>query len=689
MIRRWSWIGLLACSCTAGPVGPATPAGAGSADGRPPPVAVRPGDIAITDVSVVPMSSDGVLAHHTVVVRGDRIVAVAPSAAVRLPDGITVVDGKGKWLMPGLADMHVHTWYEDDLTMFLAAGVTTVRNMWGVPQHLAWRSQIARGQRLGPTIITAGGLIDGDPPEWPGSIVLSDPADADRLVTAQKAAGYDFLKPVGRLSRAAYEALAAAGKRHGMVLSGHVATAVGLEGALSAHQRSIEHLDGYLRALIRRGVRLPPDDDSVAWLRTLLSGLDLSRLPGLVHRTIAAGTWNCPTLIVYDRVPELYDVAAIERRVKWLDLEPAAVRASWAHDFGANQYAAEDTATLREYNAQLGRIAAALAAANAPILVGTDAGGPYVVPGESLHDEIELLVAAGVPRPRVLRAATADAWRYLGRPREAGVVEVGARADLLLVASDPLTSPLPLVPDGVMVRGRWLSHDDLEARLAEIARHGAAPDDAWKDAPPLAARGKVVQRARYDIATGGTTVGQERLAVGLDAGVRTIVGQIADLGGRTDTSYELGPDAVTVASTFHTMTVELRGKIAAGRLVVTGTDLTGKAVSRSEAVPAGAFLSGPGIGGASQLVAKLAGMKRGTRRTLTSIEVGSFPEIGIVTARHRIERKPDRGGHRVFAVATARDGGTVTGELVVDDGGSIIAQTFAPPVATTITRRPQ
>jgi hypothetical protein len=689
MIRRSLWVLLVACSCTAGPDGPASPAGAGSAARRSPPVAVRPGDIAITDVSVVPMSSDGVLAHHTVVIRGDRIVTVAPSAAVGLRDGITVIDGKGKWLMPGLADMHVHTWYEDDLTMFLAAGVTTVRNMWGVPQHLAWRSQIARGERLGPTIVTAGALIDGDPPDWPGSIVLTGPGDADRLVTEQKAAGYDFLKPVEHLSRAAYEALAAAGKRHGMALCGHVSIAMGLEGVLAAHQRSIEHLDGYLAALVPRGAKLPPIDDYMPWLRAVLSRLDLSRLPGLIDRTIAAGTWNCPTLIVYDRMPELHDVAAIERRVKWLDLMPAAVRASWARDFRASQHTAEDTATLRAFNAQLARIAAALVAANAPILVGTDSGGPYDVPGESLHDEIELLVAAGVPRSRVLRAATADAWRYLGRPREAGVVEVGARADLLLVASNPLSSPLPLVPDGVMVRGRWLPHHELEARLAEIARHSAPPDDPWKDDPPLAAQGKVVHRARYDIATGGTTVGQERLAVGLDAGKRTIVGQVSDFGTRITTSYKLGPDAVTVASTYHTMTLELSGKIAAGKLVVTGTDLTGKAVSLKGPVPAGAFLSGPGIGGSSQLVARLAGMKPGARRTLTSVELGYFPRIAIVSARHEIERKPDRGGHRVFAVATTQAETTVTGELVVDDGATIVGQTFAPPDATTITRRPQ
>jgi hypothetical protein len=110
----------------------------------------------------------------------------------------------------GLADMHVHTWHDDDLTLFLAAGVTTVHNMWGVEQHVTWRSQIARCERLGPTIVTAGSLTDGGPPDWPGSVVLTESGDAEQLVSRQKAIGYDFLKPVSQLSKQAYQALAAA-----------------------------------------------------------------------------------------------------------------------------------------------------------------------------------------------------------------------------------------------------------------------------------------------------------------------------------------------------------------------------------------------------------------------------------------------------------------------------------------------
>jgi Amidohydrolase family len=637
------------------------------------------------------MSTDGVLEHRTVVVRGDRIVVVAPTAQVALPGGIQVIDGAGKWLLPGLADMHVHTWDEDDLTMFVAAGVTTVRNMWGVRQHLTWRSQIARGERLGPTIVTAGPLIDGEPPDWPGSVVLTDPGGADKLVTAQKAAGYDFLKPVSRLSREAYAALAAAAERHGMALSGHVPLAAGLDGVLAARQRSIEHLDGYPAALVPPGVALPSVDDTRAWVSAVVARLDPSRLAGTIERTIAAGTWNCATLVAYHRSPELHDAAALERHVKWIDLVPAAVRLRWARNFEAQSFTAGDSAAIRAFNARLAAIVAALAAANAPILIGTDTGVSYVVPGESMHEEIELTVAAGVPRARVLRAATADAWRYLGRPHEAGVVEVGARADLLLVASDPSTAPLPLIPEGVMVRGRWLPRRQLESRLAEIRKRRAGPVDPWAGAPPLAVGGKHTQETHYEMTVGGTLVGRERLAVGVAGmpGMPAVVGQVADLGAGTETSYEFGPDVATIVASHHTMTAQLTARLASGVLVVAGTDLSGRAVSLTQKLPAGAFVSPPGVGGAMRLVEELAGMKPGSKRTLTSLTVDCLPTVAIVSARHQVERKPDAGGRRVFAVVTTGRGASIAGELVVDQAGLVVSQTLGPPVAMRIARKPR
>ncbi|HSS02264.1 MAG TPA: amidohydrolase family protein [Kofleriaceae bacterium] len=676
----WLWVVAYGCGSASGPAAPVPAVAAPPAS-----FVAQAGDTAFTDVSVVPMTSDGALAHHTVVVRGDRIVAVAPRASVEVPPGVRVIDGAGKWLMPGLADMHVHAWQEDELAMFLAAGVTTIRNMWGVPMHVVWRSEIARGERLGPTIVTAGALIDGAPPDWPGSVVLTSPEAAEPLVVAQKAAGYDFLKPVNRLTPAAYRALAAAGERHGMTMSGHVAFEGGLDGALAARQRSIEHVDGYLQALVPPGVVLPDIDDAPAWTRAVLANLDPARLPGLIERTVAAGTWNCPTLIAWDRAPELHDAAELGRRVQWLDKIPAARRARWVHQFESAHPTAEDGQATRALNAQVAKVVAALDAAHAPILVGTDSGISYVVPGESLHEEIELLVAAGVPRPHVLRAATAEAWRYLGQPHEAGVVEVGARADLLLLASNPLSAPLPLIPDGVMVRGRWLPRAELASRLAEVARHDAPPGARWAAAPPLS--DEAAHAAQYDIAIAGTPVAAERLAI-VGAGTRrAIVGEMIDPGSDLETTYRLAADRATIRGVYHTMTVELAASLTAGALVVTGADLAGVPVSLRAPLPAGVFLAGPGIGGTLALVERLAGMKPGARRTLASLELVHFPAVAITPVRYQVERKPDVDGHRVFRVATTRAEATVASELTVDRDGLLVGQSDGPPADTITTRR--
>jgi hypothetical protein len=665
-----------------------------------PKLTLAPGDVAITNVTVVPMTGpvtatsagDAPLEHHTVVVHGDRIIAIVPSASVIVPAGSTTIDGTGKWLMPGLTDMHVHTWSESDLTMFLAAGVTTIRNMFGSPQHLAWRGEIAKGTRLGPTIVTAGPIIDGDPPVWPGSAVLANPADADKIVSEQKAAGYDFLKPYSRLSREAYEALAAAGKQHGMVLAGHVPNAVGLAGVLAAHQRSVEHLDGWLLALVPDGVTLP-EGNMQAKLRAVLPKLDAGKLPGLIAQTIAAGTWNCPTLIVLDRMSGLDDPKAVAARTRWLDKVPAMTVSQWdpTQDFRLKSLSREDFATMRDGNVWRARILAALAAANAPLLVGTDTGNPFVVPGASLHDELELMVAAGVPRARVLRAATADAARYLETPHEFGVIEAGARADLLLVSVDPLREALPLVPDGVMVRGRWLARAELDTKLAAIVTRNTTPASAaslWDGVAPLAPIGKNVHLARYDMAAGAKSIGQERIAVGEVApGKRAVAAQVvADYGTRIETTYSIAPDAtvVSVKSSFGAFT--LTGKVTAGKLVVTGSDATGKPVSLSQALPNDAFLSGPGIGGSVLLGDKLAGLKVGAKRTVASLEISYYPATAIVSASYAVERKPDASGHRVFAVTTTGGQAVSTGDLELDDAGLVVSQKLGPPLDLAFTR---
>lgn len=649
-----------------------------AACGRAPSISAQDGDLIVAHVTVLPMSRPGALADQTVVIRDDRIVAIAPSETVRVSAGATVIQGGGRWLMPGLADMHVHLRSERDLTLYLAAGVTTVRNMFGAPEHLAWRTEIEQGRRVGPTVLTAGPIIDGEPPVWSGSTVLTAPAQADAVVTTQQAQGYDFLKVYARLSRASYEALAAAAARHGMALAGHVPTAVGLRGVLSARQRTIEHLDGWLLALAPGAPALPETAGMTDRDRAALARLDPRGLPALIRETIAAGTWNCPTLVVLDRMAQREAPA-----LRWLDRVAPEVRMEWDAARAIPRSAA-DLATTEDANAWKRRILAALAAAQAPILVGTDTGNPFVIPGEALHEELELLVAAGLPRERVLRAATADVGTFLGRPHDVGTLEVGARADLILVATDPRTSALPLVPDGVIARGAWHPRSELEARLASLVAPPAVRADRWAGVPPLAVLDVEAARASYDLSLKQTPVGGERLAFSRSGVVAQIV---AALFGRIVVDYTLRPRDAAIAVTAPFGTTTVLAKVAGDHLEVTTTARDRRPDVRSVAMPPGAILTVPGAGGLTMLASKLAGMRSGERRQVTALEINYLPATVILPRVYDVERLADESGRHVFALTTAfRGRPAITEQLTVDDDGLVVAATLARPPGLELQR---
>ena len=208
---------------------------------------------AIVNVTVVPMDSERVLEEQTVLILGDRIASMGTADEITVPANAQVIDGRGRWLMPGLADMHVHLWDPEHLTLFLANGVTLVRNMWGTPMQLGMRASLANGDRFGPAVVTAGALLDGAPPIWPGSTMVESPEDARAEVRQMKEAGYDLVKVYNRLQPDVYEAIVAAADEYDIPVGGHVPDAVGLDGVLAAGQHTIEHLSGYLKALAEPG----------------------------------------------------------------------------------------------------------------------------------------------------------------------------------------------------------------------------------------------------------------------------------------------------------------------------------------------------------------------------------------------------------------------------------------------------
>jgi len=414
--------------------------------------------IAFVDVTVVPMDSDRLLPHSTVVVADGRITAVGSVRKIRIPKGAEKIDGRGKFLMPGLADMHVHLNIrgadgllknEDYATLFIANGVTTVRNMWGNPDVLALRKAIDEGKILGPHIYTTGPITDGNPPVTPRYRVVETAQQADEAVVSDKQAGYDAVKVYDRLSPEAYAAIIAAARRVGLPVYGHVPDKVGVEKVLEARQDSIEHVYGYLDALDR--------DPSAG------------KVTELVSETLRAGTWNCVTLVFYQGAVPPDEGARLAAKPSMRYLPPAVV-AAWTGNKQLAWLTPYQFSRIRLYDQRRNDFVRALHRGGAKILVGTDTPNAYVVPGFAVHEELRNLVNLGFTPYEAIRAATSDAAEFMHRQNQWGTVRIGTRADLILLEANPLEDVANVSRiAGVAVAGRWLPKTELKASLDRLA----------------------------------------------------------------------------------------------------------------------------------------------------------------------------------------------------------------------------
>lgn len=448
--------------------------GSGPTDGRDPAASAAPAGqeriTAFVDVTVIPMDRERTLRNQTVVVRGDRIVEIGPAARVRVPEGGVRVDGRGKYLIPGLAEMHAHipggqapdSMVERTLFLYVSGGITTVRGMLGHPRHLALRERAARGELVSPTIYTSGPSLNGNS--------IPDPDAARRAVEEQKAAGYDLLKIHPGLSRAAFDTLVATARRVGIPFAGHVPDDVGIARAIEAGYASIEHLDGYLEGMLSDGAPIKPAESAFFGMN-LGEHLDEAKLPALVRATKAAGVWNAPTQVLMENLITAGSAEELARRPE-MRYVPAAAVAQWSEakntmlqETGSTQASARRMIEVRR------RLIKALHDAGAGLLLGSDAPQVWNVPGYSTHRELESLVAAGLTPWQALETGTRNVAAYLGTTEETGTIQAGKRADLVLLQADPLADIRNTTRRaGVMVRGRWLPQAEIEARLDAIAR---------------------------------------------------------------------------------------------------------------------------------------------------------------------------------------------------------------------------
>lgn len=407
---------------------------------------------AFVDVRVIPMTSDAVLDHQTVIVRGARIAQMGPAAQVRAPADAVTIDGRGKYLMPGITEMHGHLpnpnagpeLTENVLFLYVANGVTTVRGMQGQLPHLELKARIARGDLLGPRLWVPGPPLTGNSAPAPEA--------GRRMVEEQHAAGFDHLKIHEGLSRETYDTIVVTAKRLGMRFAGHVPDDVGVYHALESGQASIEHLDNYVETI--------GGPDSA----------DDARLTKVVAATCAAHAWTVPTLALWETFIGTEDSAQLAAREE-LRYVPQAWRANWAQQLSQLRKTNALPADKRLVTLALRRkILKALQTAGCPIALGTDSPQLYSVPGFSIEREMHSMAAAGLTAQQILSEATRQPARYFGAEQEFGSVAPGQRADLLLLNANPLADLRNIAKRaGVMVNGRWLPQADIQARLERIA----------------------------------------------------------------------------------------------------------------------------------------------------------------------------------------------------------------------------
>ena len=401
--------------------------------------------VAFIGVNVVPMDTERVLQDHTVIVRNGLITSLGPSASITVPADAERIDGKGRYVMPGLADFHVHLHSEEQLLSYLAHGVTSLFELDGSREHLELGVKLKENQRFGPTLYTSSPLLDGGPPG--GKVVsVTTPEQARVAVVKQKNAGYQALKVYDNITPEVYATLTAMARQQRIPVVGHVPRTVGVETVLRSHQALISHGEEYFHSGSR----------------------DESRIPALARATKEAGTSVVPDLVHIDTALRmLKDLEGVFADPESRYLSPEVLR-NWRY---SNPTRRVDVAAYgeREQAAYpfVQHLTLALQKEGVRLLLGSNASDAGLFPGKATQLELAELVKAGLSPYEALSAGTRNAGAFITDHVDAaarfGTVAVGQRADLLLLPGNPLEDVGQADRAlGVMVRGQWLPRERLQ-----------------------------------------------------------------------------------------------------------------------------------------------------------------------------------------------------------------------------------
>jgi imidazolonepropionase-like amidohydrolase len=438
--------------------------------------------LVLKNVSIIDMTGAPLKKDMTVVVSGNRLTAIGSAGNVRVPRTAQVIDARGKFLIPGLWDMHVHLFNnvsgsgtnnkEVYFSLFIANGVTGVRDMFTDADDIKlvreWQSELEAGRLTGPRIAPGSAIVDGVPTFLPNLFGVATPEEGRAAVRKLKADGAGFIKVYWNLKPDVYRAIADEAKKLGIAVAGHVPFSMSAAEVSDAGQKSIEHLTGILETCSSKEVELraakmsPP-----ALAEELWKTYDENKCRELFRRFAKNRTWQTPTAVLH-RANVLSDEDFIRKDERLKYIAPKD-RQDWVQRAGQTRKLALLTRRQR-FEKMLSTIRT-MYQNGVPMLTGTDVGNPFVIAGFSLHDELELFVQGGLSPLQALETATVNPAKYLGWQNKFGTIEKGKIADLVLLDANPLeeignTRKI----FAVILNGKYLPKEDLQQMLADVEK---------------------------------------------------------------------------------------------------------------------------------------------------------------------------------------------------------------------------
>jgi imidazolonepropionase-like amidohydrolase len=438
--------------------------------------------VAFINVNLIPMDRERVVPNQTVIVSNGLIIEIGDAKRVKVPKRAQRIDGAGKFLIPGLADMHVHLMSDDDefpdalaedeLKIMIANGVTTIRLMTGTPEQLVLRRKSQRGEIIAPTMYVSSPQFIGK--KSTNAYVVTTEAEARASVRKAKQDGYDYLKITTNVKAEVYDAIIDEARKQNIQVTGHAESrSVGLARAFKAGQQ-IEHLDSYLEALLPENSPIKGSVSDIYLYNPKnwesIDYLDESKIPELARATVQSNPFCDPTLTLFKYT---FGIGRTEESIRAqpdIRFYPPKVIILW---LGVNKryWATAASAKRRaRYVEVRNKIVRAIAAAGGKILAGSDTPEWLLLYGFTLHRELKTLNEAGLSNYQVLTAATRNPADYFGTSNQTGTIEKGKQADLVLLEANPLTDISSTEKRaGVMLKGRYFTQAELNKWLDEIA----------------------------------------------------------------------------------------------------------------------------------------------------------------------------------------------------------------------------